>query len=334
MKTLACALALGLLMSLAPACSDDSPTPTKDKGVDYKVLPSDSGADTTKDAKLPDQKIMDQTIKPDAISDPSAMQVVISTLTLPKDSDTYKDNIDGDADQDANKLGSVVAVINTMASGMLDLQKELDSQISSAAFTLLLELFANSLVSDSSAKLQFFLGSDLDSDATDNFLGTEQFGIDSQSPTNLVSPGKIASSAMDMGPGNFMIPMPIGTSTTLVSLKLARIKATLSTTPLSAMTSGSIVGAVPLTDIETKLYPAIATLLDYQYKNSTSSQLKTFLQSLDGDKDGTITSTDLKNSSIIGLLLSANVDTDGDKIDDAVAMGLGFTAVKCTIKKN
>ena len=39
----------------------------------------------------------------------------------------------------------------------------------------------------------------------------------------------------------------------------------------------------------------------------------------------------VKNNALIGLLIKKDVDTDGDKVLDAMSAGMGFTAVPCKI---
>ena len=252
---------------------------------------------------------------------------MVNKLILPKKIGDYAVDLDGNGTKD-NQLGNILAGISGFIPAANSPQTMLDSQIKQGALLLLFDVLAKSIVNAASMTLKMYLGADLDSDATDNFTGTEEFGISSSSPTNLSMPGKIVAGALTAGPGTMTIPIPLGTTPVNVSLKLAQAKGTLTS---STLTSGQINGAIPWTEVETILLPAFASLLDDQYKTGDAT-IKGIMAMFDTNKDGTITATELKTNLIIGIFLKADVDTDGDKKVDAMSAGLGFTGVSCKIK--
>ena len=329
MRTTALALTLGLVLALGPGCSDDTTSTQKDgsflpdigtggeAGVDNGVTP-DTGSTV-------DQKVATPDTGP---TTPSALQIVVNTLTLPKKGADYAVDLDGNGTKD-NQLGNILGGISAFIPPANSPQTMIDSQIKQGALLLLFDVLAKSIVNAATMTLKMHLGADLDSDATDNFTGTEEFGISSSSPSGLSMPGKIVAGAMTAGPGTMTIPIPLGTTPVNVSLKLAQAKGALTS---SALTGGQINGAIPMTEVNSTLLPAMATLLDSQYKTGDAS-IKALLKGLfDANGDGTISTAEIKNNLIIGLFLKADVDTDGDKKMDAMSAGLAFTGVSCKIK--
>jgi len=302
-------------------CSDDPVKKKNDGGVALdSYTPNEGGS--------PDLLVPDQTVTPDLPpASSSALQTVVNKLLLPKSGNDYATDIDGNGTKD-NQLGHIMGALALMGGGSFDPQKDLDSQVNKGQILLLYDVQAKSIKDDAAMQLQFFLGADLDSNPADNFSGTEEFGINSTSPTNLILPGSISGSKMAVT-GNLLVPIPIGTTPTTVTLKKASVKATLTST---GMTGGVINGAIPFADVNSKLLPALAGQLDAAWKSATDPTLKGLLGGLDTDKDGTIEGSDLTGNLLIGIFIKADVDTDGDKTMDAMSVGMGFTAVTCKIK--
>ena len=321
MRILSLMLTVTVLALSGAGCSDDPKKIYNDGGVALdSYSPSEGGS--------PDQMVPDQTVTPDLPpASSSAAQTVINKLKLPASGAEYATDIDGNGTKD-NQLGHIMGALKLMGGAAFDPQKDLDSQVKQGKILLLFDVKAKSIKDDAAMQLQFYLGSDLDSDATDNFNGTEEFGIDSTSPTNLILPGSIASSKMAVK-GSLLVPIPIGTTPTTVTLKKASVTSTLSST---GMTSGVISGAIPFADVNKKLLPALAEQLDAAWKSATDPTLKGLLGGMDTDKDGTIEGSDLTGNLLIGIFIKADVDTDGDKTMDAMSVGMGFTAVNCKIK--
>lgn len=335
MKRTALALALGIALAMGPGCSDDSTSGTKKDG--GGLLPdlgsgAEAGTDTGTTQKDIGSTTDQNTTTPDTgTTQASAMQLVVNTLTLPTSATTYAVDLDNNGTKD-NQLGAILGALGGYIPKANSPQTMIDAQIKQGALILLFDILATSIVNAATMTLKMYLGADLDSNAADNFTGSEEFGISASSPTNLSMPGKITSGQMVAGPGTMTIPIPLGTTPTNVSLKLAQATGTLSSAGLAA---GQINGAIPWTEVQSSLLPALATMLDDQYKNATDPTLKNLLKTLfDLNGDGTITATELKGNLILGIFLKADVDTDGDKKMDAMSAGLGFTGVTCKIKTN
>jgi hypothetical protein len=311
------------------ACGDNAPVSpdgkTKYDGIVTKKdgQPAGENPVTTDGGPKPD--------KPPAL--PSALQAVVNAMTLPKNNSEYACNIDGSGKK--NALGGIMFLINTFNLGSMSPQAALDSQLSSGSLILLMDVQAKAIDNDPSMKLQAFMGSDSDGQPSDNFSGSEELNIAIDSPKDLIMPGAIVASHLKTQPGNLLAPVPFGTTTTTLSLTKTVVEADLSSTPLSAMTKGTICGAIPQTDIDNKLLPIIANDVDATYKSPNTPQgTKDMMKILDTNGDGTITAKDLKeNIALQAAGLKADVDTDGDKTPDAMSMGLAFTAVGAKIKK-
>lgn len=331
MRTLGLILTAAMVFGTALGCSDDDTGATPDSKVVQKdgAVP-DMGVDTmlpdtapTPDMMVPDQMLPDTGPAPTT----SALQTVVNKLYLPKSLTDYAADLDGSGKK-KNRLGAIMGALS-IAGSALNPQQELDSQLTSGAIILLFDLLGKSITKDLNAVLKFYLGADLDSTPSDNFSGTEELGIHQQSPTDLKLPAQVGASVsgeLKAGPGKILVPVPIGATPTTLSLVKAQVAGTLSSTGIA---SGQINGAIPMTDVNNKLLPAVATLLDAACKSTKNVVICGF----DTDQDGTITATDLKNNGVVGLLIFADVDSDGDGKDDAMSVGMGFSAVTCKIKK-
>ncbi|MFZ5786570.1 MAG: hypothetical protein ACOY3Y_09040 [Acidobacteriota bacterium] len=322
-------LVLATALALA-ACGDDNPPVKPDGGTKYDgIVTQKDGIPTGENVPLPDGPG-----KPDGPGVPSALQAVVNTIALPKNASEYACDIDGSGKK--NAIGGVMAVINTLNLGGESPQAYLDGMLTNGGFLLLMDIQGKSIDTEPAAKLQAFLGADLDTppNAKDNFSGSEELGVQVGSPTDLVLNAAITAKHIKTQPGSLVAPIPFGTSTTTVSLSKTVVEADLSSTPISAMTKGTICGAIPQTDIDTKLIPQIASDVDATYKSSTTPQAtKDAIKILDTNGDGTISAQDLKDNLLLKLLLQADVDTNGDKTNDAMSIAIGFTGVACTIKK-
>ncbi len=316
------ALVPALALALA-ACGDNKQSPTDAKVADGKST-TDGKAQTDGGGTAADQGALPA----------SAMQAVVNKLLMPKSGKDYAYDYDGTGKK--NKLGDIAGAV-AILGGAVDLQGNVDTMMSDGSFLLLLDVLAKSITDDPAAKLQAWQGVDGDNpaNAADNFSGSEAFTISSSSPTDLILGGGIASGLITAGPGTLQIPVPVGTTPTMVSVKKAHMEAKLSSTPASAMTDGKIYGAIPWTDVDTKLIPAIAGQLDKLFKDpSTNLVTKALLAGIDAaPKDGTIDANDVREYGLFKAALQPDVDVDGDKTADSMSVGLGFTAVGAKITK-
>jgi hypothetical protein len=321
MRAIRSLLALSLVFGLSAfGCSDDTGQTQLDQQVGGDIS-------QVQDGGTPDGPLGDQMVKADA-GPPALLTVVINKLTMPADATEYTADLDGDGTKE-NKFGGINAALVGAGFG---LQSDLDSQINDGIIILLFEIFAKALTADPAMSLQFHQGYDTDNDAKDNFSGSETFGLAVTSPSNLILNGAITGGKMDVGPGNLTIPIPMGATSLMVDLKKGLVTGDVSAT---GMTAGQINGAIPDTDVDTKIIPAMATLVDLYYKSSqTPPATVLILKALfDGNADGKITADEIRNNALLKPLLAPDVDTDKDGTKDALSIGFGFTAVTCSINK-
>jgi hypothetical protein len=320
MRVIRCLLALSLVFALSAfGCSDDTGQTQLDAQVGDDIGQVYDGA--------PDAPVVDQMVKADA-GPPALLTVVINKLTMPADSSEFTADLDGDGTKE-NKFGGINAALVGAGFG---LQADLDLQIADGIIILLFEIFAKALTADPVMSLQFHQGYDTDNDAKDNFSGSEKFGLAVTSPSNLILNGAITAGNMNVGPGNLTIPIPMGATSLMVDLKNGLVIGDVSGT---GMTNGQINGAIPDKDVDQKIIPAMATLVDSYYNSAqTPAAMKLILKGLfDGDADGAITADEIRNNGLLKPLLAPDVDTDKDGTKDALSVGFGFTAVTCEINK-
>ena len=294
------------LLSLACACSDDTTGGKLDGGGGG----ADKGADSGGGAA-------------------SALQTVVNKLLLPKSDTEHATDLDGDGKKE-NQVGKLLAAFKALNPGY-DVQADFNSFMADGKLLMLFDLKAKGIANDSDARLHFYLGADTDKDPKNNFSGSAALKIDASGPIGLQLKAKIVNRKLTAGPGEMKIPVPIGSTPTVVTLKNTTVTATLATT---GMASGRISGAIPQADVDSKLVPALADALDKTWKDpKTQASTKNLLKSLDQNNDGSISAKDLKNNGIVGMLFSADVDLNKDKTMDALSMGVGFAAVPCKIQK-
>ena len=305
MRTIKLCITVCLPLLLAVACSDDSTGNNLDGGGGA----ADGGADT-------------------GGGGPSALQAVVNKLLLPKSEKEYAADLDGDGKQE-NQVGKLMAAFKAL-NPTYDAQADFNKFIADGKLLMLFDLKATGIANDANARLKFYLGVDTDGNAKNNFSGSAKLKVDPKGPKGLELKATIANRKLTAGPGTMSVPVPVGQTPTVVSLKATRVTATLATT---GMASGKIIGAIPQADVDNKLVPALAGALDTTWKDKdTQPSTKKLLDGFDMDGDGTISGKDLKNNAIVGMLFSADVDLDGDKTKDALSMGVGFAGVTCKIQ--
>ncbi|MCA9669056.1 MAG: hypothetical protein KC503_25850 [Myxococcales bacterium] len=295
---------------MATACSSDSdPPPGGDGGVDGHV--SEAGVDA---GALP----------------PTALETVVSRLILPKSGSDFAVDLDNDGVSD-NHFGRILAALAT-ANPTIDLQQQLETQMARGVLLLLLRLHATALDNASDARVAAFFGRDLDADPSNDFSGTNTFGLQQGSPTSLILRGRLTAGQLEVGPGPLTLPFPLGESSALVDAKNVRLTAKVSP---NGFTEGVFSGAFSVDAMSTVLLPELAREIDRQYKTSATPQGKKFLEdNFDLDKNGTITEDELRNNPITGLLFqTADVDLDGDQQKESISFAIGFETVLCTIKE-
>jgi len=268
---------------------------------------------------------------------------VISRLILPDatNASTLGVDLDGDGVVD-NSLGAVLGAINSLGMGV-DLQDTLDESVFSGALLQLLRIYSQDMVNNPSTALQTWVGQPqtcctLPATTTacwnqavqTCFSGTHTFTPDPASPKSVVMAGSLSGGAMSFTASQMSLPIPLGTAGTIyVTIKGAHVQGQLSSTGIA---QGIIAGAIPDYEIQAKMVPALAQQLDAVIKDPLMDPtIKATLAKLfDANADGTITTAEVANSTIVTTFLVPDVDVDNDGVKE-LSLGLGFTAVNATI---
>ncbi|MCC6746098.1 MAG: hypothetical protein IT371_00480 [Deltaproteobacteria bacterium] len=287
---------------------------------------------TFRDAGSRDATMADGGSVADAFAAPSALQAVVNKLLVPTSGTEYARDYEGKGEK-KNRFGTINQLVSSFNLG-LTVQATFDNILDGAVWILLVELFADSLGGSGPAQLKGYVGEDQDAvhTAEDNFSGSELFG--KKSTAGLFTlPGTLASGAVKVGPASGTFPIWVE-GAEVVTARFERLEVTAKASA-SGMTEGQLTGLVPKSDWNEKVIPRVVRQIDYTYKHpSTSQSSRDKLRDVfDANKDGTITVDEFMGNTAISSALGPDVDTDGDGKPDAVSMGLGFTAVPCTIKK-
>jgi hypothetical protein len=289
-------------------------------------------------------------------------QYVTNTLTLPKSNMDYPYDPNGSGTK-RNQLGNLVNGL----SSMLDPQAAASGALMSGSLILLLETKSSdaTFTTDSCAGATISVGNSV---MNPDYTGAGKFTVMMSGGTFL---GPVAAGAFSSVPKAAMATMPVMLTIPLplvpgaMPLPLVTTGAELNFTAAGGKVMGGVInGVIKKTDVDTKIIPAVAGLLNAQIaKDPMSSTSKTLLglfddggvadpacsatmtcKNLDGScakkGDGIISDCELSTNGIIMQFLRADVamfDAAGNyhpdpnnAHKDALTVGLGFTAVGAT----
>lgn len=261
---------------------------------------------------------------------PSALQSVVSQITLPSTGTEHGMDLDDDGVVD-NQIGRILGQVKSLFN--IDMQPTLGEQIDAGKAILLYDVLARSLMDDTQVQVRAYLGVDKDGDPADNFSGAETFTISGNALESAVLPativgGKLASTT----PGPGLVSLPFISHTTVLPLRNTQIQATVGP---DGMRHGILAGAIPMDEAVSRLGPVLAKELNrvYQRPDQLPATVELLRYFLDQDRDGTITTEEFSTSNAFGFLLhSADIDTDEDGQLDAISFGISFKSVPCTIQ--
>lgn len=249
-----------------------------------------------------------------------------------------------------NQLGMVLGNIGQLAP-TLNIQGSIDEQVDTGGIILLANLFAKDLASASGVGLWVYLGDNPNppacSDANDtvcrkHLTGTASFDISASSPDDAKLAGKIIAGKFTGGPGTVTLQIALSAGMPL-DLPLQKAKAELTGISATGFTGGKIGGAIAKSDLETKVYPAIATTIRTTVDRDCTgtrtppncgcmadSTGATLMTTFDTTAPRDCMISDAEVVSFVGGLVSPDIDLDGDGMADAVSLGVGVQAVAAT----
>jgi len=248
-----------------------------------------------------------------------------------------------------NGLGNMISLLMQQAP-TLELQPSVDNDVCAGKTINLMRIKAKSLTSEPALKGQWWIGLPfaccskkvcLDSKVKTQcepgsklkcFGGTGKFQVDKTKPGKMYVAGSIKGGALALNAGKLSLRLALsGGGGMDIPLKVVTIKGKV---VKANITSGVITGGVAMTDVNTKVIPGLAQILNSLYTKTKDKKTKDMLKQLfDTNTDGQITSTELANNALIKTFLAGDVDLDGDKKKE-VSMGIGFTAVRAAINTN
>jgi hypothetical protein len=307
MKNVFVAASAGLILLLLAACAALKPTPTQPAPT-AEVLPA-----TGIQYHFVTNKLMIPTT-----------QAQTQAFAL---------NVDGDSQQNLdNKFGELLTLLTSAAPG-LELQSALDQAVNSGQLVTLHVVKADDSLNDPSVSWSLFLGQKTQS--APSFDGSDQFLIDSATPTDSSIVGSLTNGHFTGGPGSARVQVFLLGQLVDVDLIGVHLETDLSA---QGCTNGKLGGGVTVEEFRSKLLPAIADGLNQIIKEN-KAVANTLLPIFDSDHNGTITIQELENNPLLMIAVSPDLDLldasgkfnpGQDGVKDSYSVGLGFTCVPAT----
>jgi len=266
--------------------------------------------------------------------------MVVNRVLLPV-AGTKSLDLDGDGEGD-NALGTILLALSA-AVPSLELQERLDTAVYMGRTLMLIRTQASSFVDADRALAQVWHGEGqtccttvidraaCKAQATQTcFSGTHPFKPDPVTPNTSVLGGQIKSGHAAFGPAKMALSLPLSPQVTLEAEMIGvRVHGDLT---LQGMSNGLVGGAIQKSQLESKVVPVIAQLLQDEVDNPKTPQSTrdTILNSFDTDKDGHISNSEVKGHGLVKTFLNGDVDVDGDHVNE-LSVGFRIEAVRAVI---
>lgn len=318
---------LGVVVVISVGCGDDGGGSGK---------PTDAAIDTAKP--------IDAAVWIDAPPSPAGhTHFVIDRQLVPTTNAQARDyglDLNNDMTVD-NQLGMVMS---TLAGMGLDTQATMDEAIDTGAALTLADLGADDLTTAATATFTLYKGTSpmptpcanaQDTICRKHLAGTGSFTVDPTAPKDPPLAGSIAAGKLTAGPGHLTIQFTMtGATPMMVTLIGARVELM----PTAMAVTGKLGGGISMTDINTKIIPAMRDSFQAQVMAECtmlqspptcgcpqSSQGKTLLGLFDTNpQDCTISLAEVQNNSLITSLLAPDVTLENMP---ALSLGLGVHMV-------
>lgn len=258
---------------------------------------------------------------------------VTNQLLLPAtkaQAEAYALNVDGDArNSQENLFGNLLTLLTSSAPG-LELQGTLDQAVNNGKLVSLHVIKADDPLNDPSVSWSIVQGQE--TQAAPLFDGTDKFTVDSAAPANSPIVGTLSAGHFTGGPGAARVRIFLFGQPVDVNFIGLRLEADLSA---SGCANGKLGGGVTVDEFRAKFLPNIADGLN-QVVTANPGPAKIILQTLDSDRNGTISVSEIEGNPALMLAMSPDLDLldassvfnpgqDGKK--DSYSIGLGFTCV-------
>jgi hypothetical protein len=240
-----------------------------------------------------------------------------------------------------NKLGDILTFI--AGTGSMPLQEEMDLSVHAGLVILLQRIKASDFTTDPQALGQAWRGvvetccSDKTNkttcateSATQCFNGSKEFTVDPTATQKAVFGGSISSGKFNMSAPQMSMELPLGSQggSLKLNLKQVQVKGTISGDTIK---SGVLAGAMSEEEVTTNLVPSLVKILNDLYTAADTEQAtKDMLKIFDKNNDKEIKLDEV--NSLMSSFLVPDVDLNGDKKSDHLSFGVGYEAVKASIK--
>jgi hypothetical protein len=224
-------------------------------------------------------------------------------------------------------------------------QITMDRAVDTGTALTLVDLGANDLTTAANATFTLYKGANpmptpcanaQDTVCRKHLAGTGSFAVDATAPTDTPLAGAITAGKLTAGPGHLTIQFTLAdTAPVMITLIGARVE--LSAVTATAVT-GKLGGGISVTDINTKLIPAMRDSFDAQVMkdctmlqspptcgcptNSLGKQLVGLFDTT--PNDCSISLSEVQNSSLIMSLLAPDITVENMQ---ALSLGIGVHAV-------
>jgi hypothetical protein len=270
----------------------------------------------------------DPTFPPEVVQKHSALQSVVSSITLPQTGKEHALDLNGDGIGD-NQIGRLLGQIKQIVG--IDLQGALTEQVSKGKALVLYDVLSDSLVDDDRVEVRAYVGKDQDDNPSDNFSGTETFVARAVSQ-NPVLPAAISAGLLSSTkPAKGLVSLPFLSHTTILSLRQTRLVAKVGS---DGMRQGILAGAIHVSEAVSRLAPVLTAEINRLYRKpgQDPTLVKLINGLLDTNGDGTLSVDEFMGSSFFTFFLhSSDVDTDNDGTADSISFGVAFRSVPCNI---
>ena len=319
------AMRLALLLVILVGCGSDGGSGT----------PHDAAVDAKPDAPA---KLIDAPEAPAGFT-----HYVIDHVNVPSNNQqarAYGLDLNNDQTVD-NQLGMVIATLSGMG---FDSQGAMNKSVDQGDTIMLGNLGAADFTTDAMSTFTIYQGENpmpspctnaQDTVCRKHLSGMASFSIKPSAPVDPALMGTIAAGKLVAGPGHLTIQFSMAYSPSIMLTLLgARVELTTTKTSLS----GKVAGAIPKTDVDMKILPAMRDGFEAVIAKDCTmltsppncgcgagSQGKTLLGLFDTTpQDCNITLTEVQNNSLIQSLLAPDVTVEGKQ---CLSLGLGVTAV-------
>jgi hypothetical protein len=277
-------------------------------------------------------------------------QYVMNKMTLPVGSSAgLKMDIDGDGDTE-NRLGSILATLQSQSNGELDLQASIDRGVNKGDITLLGDIQTESLTTAARAGFRVFLGTIVSPAACTNpedeatcgqhLTGTGSFTAEA---SDALVAGQIVNGKFTGSQGTLKLKLAL--EGTLIDLNLIEARADLTVTA-DGITEGTIGGAITKTELDNNVIPAVGTTIQNIIEDDCtgtpneggadacgcpSGTGKTLLGLFDTDDSCDVSQTEVTTSPFIRTLLAPDLDLlEPANQADSLSVAVGITTKKAT----